>query len=59
MWPMYWVDVIEKLPSNAGVMKEIDSKGNVVLQITGASNAKFGYALWRDSLYGPPSDIAQ
>jgi hypothetical protein len=45
--------------SNDGVMKEIDSKGNVVLQINGASNSKFGYALWRDSLYGPPPDISQ
>jgi hypothetical protein len=45
--------------SNAGVMKEIDAQGNVVLQITATSNARFGYALWRESLYGPPPDISQ
>ena len=43
--------------SNASVMKEIDAQGNVVLQINGASGTRFGYALWQESLYGPPSDI--
>jgi hypothetical protein len=45
--------------SNASVMKEIDGQGNVVLQVNGASGTRFGYALWQDSLYGPPSDISQ
>jgi hypothetical protein len=45
--------------SNASVMKEIDASGNVVLQINGASGTRFGYALWQETLYGPPSDIAQ
>ncbi len=45
--------------SNASVMKEIDAQGNVVLQINGASGTRFGYALWQESLYGPPSDISQ
>jgi hypothetical protein len=45
--------------SNASVMKEIDAQGNVVLQITGASGTRFGYALWQETLYGPPSDISQ
>jgi hypothetical protein len=45
--------------SNASVMKEIDAQGNVVLQINGASGTRFGYALWRESLYGPPPDISQ
>jgi len=45
--------------SNAAVMKEIDGQGNVVLQVNGTSPARFGYALWQDSLYGPPSDISQ
>jgi hypothetical protein len=44
--------------SNASVMKEIDSMGNVVLQVNGANGTRFGYALWRDSLYGPPPDIS-
>jgi hypothetical protein len=44
--------------SNAGVMKEIDPQGNVVLQINGPTNNRFGYALWQETLYGPPSDIA-
>ena len=35
-------------------MKEIDAQGNVVLQINGASGTRFGYALWQESLYGPP-----
>ncbi|HMJ85263.1 MAG TPA: arylsulfotransferase family protein [Vicinamibacterales bacterium] len=45
--------------SNDSVMKEIDAQGNVVLQIDGASGTRFGYALWRDSLYGPPPNISQ
>jgi hypothetical protein len=45
--------------SNASVMKEIDAQGNVVLQINGASGTRFGYALWQETLYGPPSDISQ
>ena len=45
--------------SNASVMKEIDASGNVVLQINGASGTRFGYALWQETLYGPPSDISQ
>jgi hypothetical protein len=43
--------------SNASVIKEIDGQDNVVLQINGASGTRFGYALWQESLYGPPSDI--
>ncbi len=45
--------------SNDSVMKEIDPQGNVVLQINGATGTRFGYALWRESLYGPPPDISQ
>jgi hypothetical protein len=45
--------------SNASVMKEIDPQGTVVLQINGASGTRFGYALWRETLYGPPPDISQ
>jgi hypothetical protein len=44
--------------SNASVIKEVDPQGNVVLQINGSSNTRFGYALWQETLYGPPSDIA-
>jgi hypothetical protein len=43
--------------SNASVIKEIDAQNNVLLQINGASGTRFGYALWQESLYGPPSDI--
>jgi hypothetical protein len=45
--------------SNASVMKEFDPQGNVVLQINGASGTRFGYALWQETLYGPPVDISQ
>ena len=44
--------------SNASSIKEIDAQGNVVLQINGASGTRFGYALWRETLYGPPPDIS-
>jgi hypothetical protein len=44
--------------SNDGVMHEIDAQRNVVLEID-AGSSRFGYALWRESLYGPPPDIAQ
>jgi hypothetical protein len=45
--------------SNASVIKEVDPQGAVVLQINGASGTRFGYALWQETLYGPPSDISQ
>jgi hypothetical protein len=45
--------------AEAGVIKEIDPQGNVVMQITGPDRASFGYALWQDDLYGPPSDFGQ
>ena len=45
--------------SNASVIKEIDGQNNVLVQINGASGTRFGYALWQETLYGPPSDIAQ
>jgi hypothetical protein len=45
--------------SNAGVIKEIDSQGSVVVQINAPTGNRFGYALWQDSLYGPPADFAQ
>jgi len=45
--------------SNDSVMKEVDPQGNVVLQVDGANGTRFGYALWRETLYGPPPDISQ
>jgi hypothetical protein len=45
--------------SNASVIKEVDPAGAVVVQINGATGTRFGYALWQETLYGPPSDIAQ
>jgi hypothetical protein len=44
--------------SNASVIKEIDAQGSVLVQINGASGTRFGYALWRETLYGPPPDIS-
>jgi hypothetical protein len=44
--------------SNASVIKEIDGQNNVVLQINGATGTRFGYALWQETLYGPPIDIS-
>lgn len=44
--------------SNADVMQEIDSKGTVLVEITGSgSSNRFGYATWRPTLYGPSPDI--
>jgi hypothetical protein len=44
--------------SNDGLIQEINSQGNVVLEVDGGMSS-FGYALWRESLYGPPPDISQ
>lgn len=44
--------------SNADVMQEVDSKGTVLVEITGpGSQNRFGYATWRPTLYGPSPDI--
>jgi hypothetical protein len=42
--------------SNDSIIKEIDPDKNVVLEINGGGS-RFGYSLWTDTLYGPPSDI--
>ncbi len=42
---------------NGGNIQEVDSSGNVVMEIKGSSGSYFGYSEWRDSLYGPPLDI--
>jgi hypothetical protein len=44
--------------SNDSLIREIDAQRNVVLDIDGGSS-RFGYALWRETLYGPPPDISQ
>ena len=44
--------------SNDSLIREIDAQRNVVLDVEGGSS-RFGYALWRDTLYGPPPDISQ
>jgi hypothetical protein len=36
--------------SNGGVIQEVDSSWNTVQSIKGT----FGYADWRETLYGPP-----
>jgi hypothetical protein len=43
--------------STASVIHEVDSQGNLVLEITGASGVRIGYTLWRETLYGSPPDI--
>ena len=40
-------------------MEEIDAKGNVVLQMNGASHSKFGYASGVSRCTGHPPDISQ
>jgi hypothetical protein len=44
--------------SNDSIIHEIDPDGNLVLAIDGGGDA-MGYALWRETLYGPPPDISQ
>jgi hypothetical protein len=44
--------------SNGHLIQEVDPQGNVVLEINGGSSS-FGYAEWRESLYGPPQDIVE
>jgi len=43
---------------NGSNIQEVDSQGNVVLEINGGGSS-FGYAEWRESLYGTPMDIAE
>jgi hypothetical protein len=43
--------------SNDSIIQEFDAQGNVVLQIDGGGSS-LGYTVWRESLYGPPPDIA-
>lgn len=42
--------------SNDSLIHEIDSEGTLLLEIDGGGDA-LGYALWRETLYGPPPDI--
>lgn len=42
--------------STDSIIQEIDSEENVVLEISGGGT-RIGYALWRDTLYGAPSDL--
>jgi hypothetical protein len=44
--------------SNGHLIQEVDAQDNVVLEINGGSSS-FGYAEWRESLYGAPMDIAE
>ena len=43
--------------STSRLLEEVDANDTVVLQVMGAGS--FGYVEFRDSLYGPPLDIAQ
>ena len=44
--------------SNADTIHQIDSKGTLLVEITGpATQNRFGYATWRPTLYGPSPDI--
>jgi hypothetical protein len=57
-----WLGDAQRLPNGntlavfsiAGVMHEIDPAGNLVMEIKGDA---CGYAEWRASLYGPPTDV--
>ena len=40
--------------SNAGAMHQADAAGNTVMRL---QTEPMGYAVWRASLYGPPSDL--
>lgn len=42
--------------SNDSLIHEVDAEGNLVLEIDGGGDA-MGYALWRETLYGPPPDL--
>jgi hypothetical protein len=42
--------------SNDSLIHEVDADGNMVLEIDGGGDA-MGYALWRETLYGPPPDL--
>ncbi len=56
-----WLGDVQRLPNGntlvtysiAGKIREVDSGGNVVMEISGSS---FGYSTWRPTLYGPPSN---
>ena len=43
--------------STSSLMQEVDASDSVVLEVKGSGS--FGYVEFRDSLYGPPLDIAQ
>ena len=44
----------------AGTVQEIDASGNLVMEFQSSPAAnQIGYVLWRDSLYGFPSDVLQ
>jgi hypothetical protein len=59
-----WYGDVQRLPrgntlvtfSMAGKIQEIDSRGNLVMEMLGDL---FGYSEWRSTLYGPPTDIQQ
>ena len=59
-----WYGDVQRLPkgntlvtfSLAGAIHEIDSHGNLVMEVQGEI---FGYSEWRSTLYGPPTDIQQ
>jgi hypothetical protein len=43
--------------SNDSVVHEVTKENEVVLEWTGSANTRIGYAEWRTSLYGAPSDV--
>lgn len=44
--------------SNASKVHEVDAERRLVMEWDGAGS-RIGYTLWRQSLYGPPPDLAQ
>lgn len=43
--------------SNSGIVHQIDEDGNLLLTID-SDGSSMGYTMWRETLYGPPPDIA-
>jgi hypothetical protein len=60
----YQMGDVQRLPggntlvtySNDSVIQEVTPAGDVVMQLDGGGS-RFGYSLWRPTLYGPPPNI--
>ena len=45
--------------SNDSVARQVTPDKDVVMEFSGAAGTSIGYALWRETLYGPPPDILE